>query len=184
LFTLAEKRMPQIIEQSRSGEFTGSDRKHLIRRVAFLLILLLAPVYSASAAHRATTLSGQIVAYSSPLTCINGNAYWSMIIRAHASRKQNVEYLRVDFSFPCGDFPAFLSGHSRLRKFRLVRTKDADQPLEQFTGFIDSLTGKTHSNDAGIPAWKATLGMEQEKLPFGQVLPSYQSLDYPLAPVL
>jgi len=38
--------------------------------------------------------------------------------------------------------------------------------------------------DLVIPIWKYLPGEEGEKLPFGQVVPCYRSVDLPLVPVV
>jgi hypothetical protein len=70
------------------------------------------------------------------------------------------------------------------QKFRLIRDKDSDRVLEEFMGPGDESTGQKTNHDSSFPIWKRLPGTEQEKLPFGQVVPGYQSLDLPLQPVL
>jgi hypothetical protein len=65
----------------------------------------------------------------------------------------------------------------------LIRDKERDQALEEFMTFIDEATGKETKEGPPVPNWTRLPGTEQEKLPFGQVVASYQSVDLPLMPV-
>jgi len=90
----------------------------------------------------------------------------------------------VNFSLPCSESPQGLSARPSIRTFRLVRDKDADAVLEEFMSFVDQSTGKETRRDSTLPIWTRPPGTENEKLPFGQIVHSYRSVDLPLAPVL
>jgi hypothetical protein len=138
-------------------------------RSVLLVLLLACPSISASPAARphVETISGRVVAYSGALECLNGNAYWSMVIRVSHPKDPRSEYIRVDFSLPCDKSPEWLSTKLPIQKFHLFRQKDCDAPLEET-----------------IPAWKNPPGVEQITLPFGQVIPCYRSIELPLTPVV
>lgn len=138
---------------------------------------------SASSAHP-KLVSGKIIAYAGPLACLNGNAYWSMIIHVRTPKDIRAPLIRVNFSLPCNESPKWLSAKPSLQRFRLVRDKNSDAVLEEFMGSVDQKTGKTTKQDPSFPIWKHLPGTEQEKLPFGKIVPSYRSVDLPLEPVL
>src|SRR5436853_3968923 len=75
---------------------------------------------------RHETTLGQVVAYSSPPACLNGNGYWSMIIRVQRPKDIRSEFIRVDFSLPCNKTPEWESSTPSIQKFRLFRQKDCD----------------------------------------------------------
>ena len=131
---------------------------------------------STAASHH-ENLSGRIVAYSTFPACLNGNGYWSMIIRVEQSKDANSKFIRVDFSLPCGKSPDWVSVKSSIQKFRLVRKRDCDEVL---AGSLDS-----HTNEIPkMPVWSHTLGAEDVMLPFGKVVPCYHSIDLPWVPVV
>lgn len=77
-------------------------------RPVFLLIVALAHSASASSAplSKVETITGQVVAYSDGLACLNGNNYWSMLIRVEKRTPlARPEFLQVDFSVPCNQSP-------------------------------------------------------------------------------
>ena len=133
-----------------------------------------------------TVISGRIVAYSDvePLACLNGNAYWSMIIHVQNAKDAQAEFVRVRFSLPCGETPKWLSARQSERRFRLIRDKDSDEVLDEFVNFVEQSTGAKAKPAQSLPIWKYPPGAEKEKLPFGRVVPAYQSVDLPLAPVV
>jgi hypothetical protein len=132
------------------------------------------------------TMTGQIVAYSSGLVCLNGNGYWSMLIHVqdHATEVPS-QFVEVRFSLPCNKSPEWITHRSSLQKFRLTRDRDSDAVLKEFMGCgADSRSGHTSEPCPQVGMWKRVPGAELEKRPFGQQLPSYRSVDLPLAPVV
>lgn len=125
---------------------------------------------------RHETISGRVVAYSGIPTCLNGNGYWSIVIRVQKPKDGASEFVLVDFSLPCGKSPEWVSTKPSVQKFRLSRQKDCDSVLKESTT-------AEHEQDLVVPIWNYPPGAEHEKLPFGQLLPCYRSVDLPLAPV-
>ena len=123
------------------------------------------------------TVSGRVVAYLGALTCLNGNGYWSMVIRVQQPKNGYSKFIRVDFSLPCENSPQWVSTKPSIQKFHLFRQKNCDAVL---SGSVD---GEPMQNPTK-PMWKYTPGTEHEALPFGQVVPCYHSIDLPLAPVV
>jgi hypothetical protein len=118
--------------------------------------------------------------------CLNGNAYWSMLIhvQGHATDVPS-QFVEVGFSLPCNKSPEWLTRKSPLQKFRLTRERDADSVLREFMDCgPESLGGNAPKPCPHVPMWKRVPGAELEKLPFGLRVPSYRSVDLSLAPVV
>jgi hypothetical protein len=124
------------------------------------------------------TILGRVVAYSRPPACLNGNGYWSMIIRVQRSKDIRPEFIRVDFTLPCDKSPEWVSAKSSIQKFRLFRQKDCDAVLAEF------MNSERKQDSLAIPIWARPPGAEPDALPFGQGVPCYRSVDLPLAPVV
>jgi hypothetical protein len=132
------------------------------------------------------TIAGRVVAYSSGLVCLNGNAYWSMLIHVQEHATDSAaEFVEVRFSLPCNKSPEWLTHKSSVQKFRLTRTHDVDSVLREFLDCgAESSSGHTPEPCTPVPMWKRVPSTEHEKLPFGQPVPSYRSIDLPLVPVV
>ena len=126
---------------------------------------------------RLETILGRVIAYSSFPACLNGNGYWSMIIRQR-SKDIRSEFIRVDFTLPCDKSPEWVSAKPSIQKFRLFRQKDCDAVLAEF------MNSERKQDFLAIPIWSRPPGAEQDTLPFGQVVPCYRSVDLPVAPVV
>jgi hypothetical protein len=149
-----------------------------MRSVLLILCMACASISAWSAPRPPVeTVSGRVVAFSGATVCLNGNAYWSIVIHVSHPKSTHSELIRVDFSLPCDKSPEWLSAEAPIQKFHLLRQKDCDAPLE------GSMDGKPKPNLA-IPTWKNPPGAEHVTLPFGQVIPCYRSVDLPLAPVV
>jgi hypothetical protein len=153
-------------------------RKEQMRSVLLILCLSGVSIFALSAPrHHPETISGRVVAYSSFPACLNGNAYWSMVIRVQRPKDTRSQFIRVDFSLPCNQSPVWVSTKPPIQKFRLFRQRDRD----------DVLTGsmvEESKQDLALPIWNHPPGTEHDELPFGRVLPSYLSADLPLLPVV
>ena len=130
---------------------------------------------------KAETITGQVVAYADGLTCLNGNAYWSMLIHVHDhTTDATTRFVQVRFSLPCKETPQWLNRKSAVQKYRLKREQDADSVLKEFLECAPDSTQRCPQ----MPMWSLVPGAQEEKLPFGQLVPSYISLDLPLVPVV
>jgi hypothetical protein len=67
-----------------------------------------------------------------------------------------------------------------VQEFCLKRQKDADSVLNEFYDCAPNSANECPH----MRLWKRVPGMENEKLPFGQRVPSYRSIDLHLAPVV
>ena len=128
------------------------------------------------------TVFGRVVAYSNALVCLNGNAYWSLIIRLQDPKGDRGKFVRLEFSTPCSESPEWLTAKSSFRKFRLIREKDLDAVLKEFWDCTNESNPDTPC--PAIKMWKRPPGAEHGVLPFGKVVPAYRSADLPLAPVV
>lgn len=131
--------------------------------------------------HTIETIKGRVVAYANGLTCLNENAYWSMLIQVEGKGKNaTASFLQVQFSLPCTETPQWLNRKSQVQEFRLEREERADSVLEEFLNCAPDSTKKFPQ----IPIWTLAAGVRGKKLPFGKVVPSYRSLDLPRIPIV
>ena len=157
-----------------------------LAKVFLLGILVSTSLAFAEPSSRVETMAGRIVAYSDGLTCLNGNAYWSMLIHVqdHATDIP-LQFVEVRFSLPCNKSPEWLTRKSSRQKFRLTRDRDADSVLNEFIDCAaEPPSGHTPEPCSHLPMWRRVPNAEDEKLPFGQRVPSYRSVDLPLVPVV
>src|SRR5271169_6017377 len=160
------------------------QRVHSVARLIVFLVVFWTSI-SAFPAPRAKVVSGRIVAYANPVTCVNGNAYWSMIVHVQDPKDIPSEFIQVPFSLPCGEAPNWLTARSSLQKFRLIREKNSDSVLKEFMECSsESPSGQAAQPCAPMPIWKHVPDTERDRLPFGQRVPCYRSADLPLTPVV
>lgn len=127
------------------------------------------------------TIKGRIVAYSNDPMCLNGNAYWSMLILVQDNApRTSPQYVAVRFSLVCKEFPKWLTRKPPIQNFRLKRDEVGDAVLKEFF----ECAAESSQHCPKLPMWKRVPSAQHEKLPFGQTVPSYQSVDLPLAPVV
>ena len=152
-------------------------------RSVLLILCLTCSTYAVSAGRtQHETVSGQIAAYRIPWGCINGNEYWSMVIHVPHPKAGHSEFVRVDFSLPCGKSAEWIFTRSTIQTFHLIRQKDCDGQLDEFDKLINTETKQTST--IPVPVWKRPPGAENETLPFGQIVPCYRSVDLPLMPAV
>jgi hypothetical protein len=152
-----------------------------VPRSPLLLVVLIASTFACA---KQQTVSGHIVAYDTPLVCLNGNVYQTIIIRVEHPKKVGSEFILAEFSHPCDAAPKWLSARSRIQEFRLIREEEKDGALKEFMDCVDESGAKHPTGLCSIPIWKPTSGAEKESLPFGRRLPCYRFADLPLVPVV
>jgi hypothetical protein len=155
-------------------------------RLLVFLGVFCAGTLAFSAPSNVEVIAGRIVAYSGALTCMNGNAYWSMIIHVQdRARDISSDFIQVQFSLPCDETPKWITHKPSLQKFRLTRLRDSDSMLEEFMDCANGSPGvQTGESCVKVRIWKHVPGTEKDKLPFGHRVPAYRSLDLPLTPVV
>ncbi len=154
-----------------------------LARVFLSIGILISSSLAFPESSKVETVVGRIVAYSDGLTCLNGNAYWSMLIRVENHAPDTPpQFVEVRFSLPCDKQPEWLNRKSSPRKFRLRRDQGADSVLKEFMDCgPEPPSGQPCLH---IPMWKRVPGAKPATLPFGKRVPSYLSVDLPLTPVL
>jgi len=192
--------LDQLYDNAVFRDYDDSDvikrsKRHTYVRVALVCSVWLFAGASISAPrkHRAETISGLVVAYSNfPPACMNGNVYWSMVIRVQQRNDVDTQFIRVNFSIPCsGPPPRWISTKAAVHKFHVIRDESRDTVL---TEFVDVAAGESRAGNlkrerseprtGKISLWQPSSGNESITLPFGQVLPSYRLADVPLAPLI
>jgi hypothetical protein len=165
---------------------SNMQRRHSMLKLLVFLAVFCTSISAVSAPRaRVESISGRIVAYASPVTCLNGNAYWSMVVHVQEPNAIPSEFVQVHFSLPCGESPDWLIAKSSIQKFRLIREKDSDSVLKEFMECSsESPSGHAAQPCAPMPIWKRVPDAARDRLPFGQRVPSYRSADLPLAPVV
>jgi hypothetical protein len=157
-----------------------------MRNVLLSLCITFVGVLAFSAPRqKVEVISGRIIAYSAIPLCLNGNAYWSMVIRSEPSSETPARFVQIDFSYPRKESPQSVLGNSSIQKFHLIRQQKLDSALEETIEISqqESAGGKP-APTSKIARWIYLQGTESFELPFGEVLPRYQSTDLPHAPVL
>lgn len=144
-----------------------------------IVILLAVTAALSEPPPKVETIRGQVVAYADGLMCLNGSAYWSMLI--HVDDRTNAvlgKFIQVRFSLPCKKTPQWLNRKSHEEEFHLRRELDADSVLDEFL----ECSSETFEKCPQIPKWKVVPGAEDTKPPYGKIVPSYFSADLPLVP--
>jgi hypothetical protein len=94
----------------------------------------------------------------------------SLIVKIHSAESESPRYARIDFTFRNGSgFPRELTRRKRMWQFSVIRTKSLDEPIYDYIVQKQS----SYSKEKKYPNWELLPGARDEKLPFGETLPSY-----------
>jgi hypothetical protein len=164
-----------------TAEYNLGVKRPLAIALSSIAILAAFNVAFSEPSPKTETITGRVVAYADGLACLNGNAYWSMLIHIqdHGTYAP-AKFIQVRFSLPCKETPQWLNRKSTVQKFRLKREQGADSVLKEFLGCVPNSTEQCPH----LPMWRLVPGGPEENLPFGQTVPSYRSVDLPLVPLV
>jgi hypothetical protein len=99
---------------------------------------------------RTETIPGRIVAFANGLTCLNGNAYWSMLVHVQDDKSvSSPKFIQVRFSLPCNEKPEWLNHKSFIQKFRLKRDAGADSVLKNLITVLMTRPGTANLCPSG-----------------------------------
>jgi hypothetical protein len=119
-----------------------------MRSVLLILYFTWASISAISAPRpHPKTIKGEVVAYSTSPVCLNGNVYWSMVIRVQRPNAVLSQFIRMDFTLLCGKSPEWVSTKPSIQKLRLLRQKGSDAPLEE-------VIADGPKQNLALPVWK------------------------------
>lgn len=155
---------------------------HLARALSVILFCALSVASSvAERAGKKVNIEGYVVAFSSLPVCLNGNAYWSAMVRVAQPETTAAQFLLIEFSLPCDMTPKWLKAEG-VQRFRLTRSKEDDSVLKEYLGCVN--VDDRREQPACIPMWTYVSEGAKSQLPFGQVVPAFHSADFPPKPGL
>jgi hypothetical protein len=99
----------------------------------------------------------------------------SLIVRVNSFFGSKAKYIIVNFSYPDKHFPEQLVEVKKTLTFKVQRESSKDFALKQFVKIIerDLSTGVEKEGDSKFQQWRVLPSAENEKLPFGKMLPVY-----------
>lgn len=138
--------------------------------LAFIFLFSGAEAAALNHERKVENITGVVLAYDDVepwLTCID-KCETSLIIRTNTPNEAP-RYIRVELRFPDRRrFPKELIKSKRQWQFKLIRTLDQDEKIEEFIHGENVYGGEVKE-----AIWKLVPGAENEKLPFGEVVPTY-----------
>lgn len=137
-----------------------------------LLFLGVSLAHAGGDASKVEGLVGTVIAYDeikSWTPCVRGECEGSLIVRVAKPDANQPRYVRVDFRFSMSKPPKKLVKNKRLWRFKLIRTKELDEPIDEFIIYNMGV----YNRERKVRIWKIIPGAEDEKLPFEETLPSY-----------
>jgi len=149
------------------------------KRVVIACIFFLISGFVANAFCK--SFNGDAVAFSGAETALNGIVWADVLIVKSKGVKSPQELVIVQLSVPESEWDHWLSEISSVHNFRVRRAKIKEEELVEHEHFIDKESG---AKIGEYPVWHMLTGNEMMKIPFGKRIPVYDSLDWPVRPVL
>jgi len=163
----------------------AKERESMRKTLLFLCITFMCVSAMFASRQKAEVVSGRIIAYSSGMGCLNGNGYYSIVIRIETRQNTPSKFVKVEFSLPCNKSAESVLTNSSIQKFHLFRQRNCDDVLKERMDIkMEEKNDDKSTKNTAIPIWTYLSGNEQFTLPFGQDLPCYYSAELPLIPVL
>jgi hypothetical protein len=146
-------------------------KRNAVELLVLFFFIAISLVYASDNRHGVEEISGTVVAYDDVkrdwIPCIDV-CEGSLLFRIDSPAELQPRYIRVDFRYPESKFPDELVKSKRRWRFKLIRTSNLDEPMDEFLRY-ENVYGK----EVKFPIWKRLAGAEIEKLPFGEMLSSY-----------
>lgn len=122
----------------------------------------------------ATVLAYDIVKATTPC---HRECEGSLIVKIYSADSENPRYGRIDFTFRhSSSFPSQLITLKRLWQLTVVRTQSLDEPIYEY--IVQKQT--SYGEEKKYQNWELVPGAKDEKLPFGETLPSYAMKEFKL----
>lgn len=149
-----------------------------MKKLQLLIVLLLFQLFFLITAQGKTEkIKGTVIAADAPMVCVwHPCAVW-LIVKTEV--KKQTKYVRIDveyfpvLSLPARGFPTELTKSSKRWKFKAVRDVNKDEFLVEWVKVTDK-DGNVVDDMSFESSWQLLPGAENEKLPFGEILPTYR----------
>jgi hypothetical protein len=128
------------------------------------------------------TVKGDIIAvpFWSIALLLNGFVHTEIIVQVSQPTNLKSQFILVRLSMPEDKYEKWIDSLSSLHSFRVQRKKAWDEPLNQCFPIRNISSG---SEDM-ISRWHLMSGHEDVQLPFNKSIMTFESLDWPVIPVL
>jgi hypothetical protein len=150
--------------------------------VSIFLFALLVIGANGQKKEKKETIKGIVVAqYSFPM-CSYHPCVASLVVKT--TDAEPTRFIRVgviyfsDHNRSDQGFPVVLVERSQKWKFKAMRKEIYEGPLEKYLRTMDYETGRDITEEMAVPAWILLKGAEDEKLPFGKILPYYKADEF------
>jgi hypothetical protein len=159
----------------------------LIRVVSpFTFALMICLIFQSKAAMsgpKKITIKGNVVAVSGAhsLTIFNGFVYPEIIIRVDEPKNLRSQFVRVILSIRAEQYQKWMASLPTSHSFRTIRQKLKDGLLTRSIPLLDASSGKEMGR---MPAWNNLPGFEKIQLPFDKPVMAFESIDWPVMPVI
>jgi hypothetical protein len=154
-------------------------------RDGLVLLTIFLALSSGFGAEASMDVSGSAVAVSVVPTSLNTNVYAEILVRTAdkgVARMLRSEFVVVRVSVPESSWHQWLNALSRHDQFRLRVSRIEYAPLKERLNTVTPET--TGAENTDVPAWRILPGKESIVLPFGETVPSCESDDWPVVPII
>jgi hypothetical protein len=146
-------------------------------RIMVIVVLLGAYV---NASDRSQTIEGVAVAFSSSHIIYNGYVHADVLIaKSHNGKPQN-KIICVSLSVKAAEWLDWIAVISSVKQFHVRPANRKEIEVIEHNYLIDEATGVSKE----FPYWKILSEGENIQIPYGQKVPTYDSLDWPVRPVI
>jgi hypothetical protein len=137
------------------------------------------------AAESKEVFSGNAIAVSDFLLCLNGNAYGEVLIQLKNKKPNEPEFIVIRMSVPCSRFENWYSSLSSHNQFRVFHSDATVTIIKEYNA--DNDAGLKRSGDlveVRLPIWTILPGKESFQIPYGTSVLTYESAEWPVVPVI
>jgi hypothetical protein len=146
---------------------------------AVLIILSLGMIVNSSA--KDLVIEGKVVAVAPFSLEINGSIYVNVLVQISKSDKSDENIVCIRLSVREYEYNKWRSDIESAKRFRIKPSETKEMEVIEHIPFVDMDGTSIYS---GEDLWQILPEGRTVKIPFGQKVPLYESLDWPVRPVI
>jgi hypothetical protein len=151
---------------------------------SFALMLFSSPVASFTSSQVIRTIGGKAVAISTAQLSLNGNTYVSILVHSIHRAKTHSQFTVIRLSIPDAGFEKWRSDLLKIQRFAIRHGSRQHSPLKKFIPLVQDDPSNSTKSPQLVPAWQILPGNEILHIPFNESVPSFNSADWPEAPIV
>ncbi len=150
-----------------------------------LIVILILGAVSQGYAQQKKIIYGHAVARSGLPVCFGRIAYADVLVERAGQEPTEPKLVVIRTSHPCAPWQEWVNSLNSRNQFRVYYGEATVTTIQKYADDKDTTPEQSDGAEIGkFPIWTKLPGHESFQLPYGTSVPTYESADWPVVPLM